>query len=90
MVDGARVKVQIWDTAGQEKFRTITSTYYKGSDAVILVYDVTNERSFREIEDYWVGEIKQYVDEISAFMILGNKCDLGNKKVVDSEMASRI
>ena len=89
-VDGARVKVQIWDTAGQEKFRTITSTYYKGSDAVILVYDITNEKSFKEIENYWVDEIKQYVDEISTFMIIGNKCDLENKKVVDSEMASRI
>ena len=89
-VDGARVKIQIWDTAGQEKFRTITSTYYKGSDAVILVYDVTNEKSYKEIENYWVDEIKQYVDEISTFMIIGNKSDLEAKKVVDAEMASKI
>jgi len=90
IVDGARVKLQIWDTAGQEKFRTITATYYKGADAVILVYDMTDERSFKEIESYWVEEIKKNVSEISTFMILGNKADLQDKKVVDPAMAQRL
>ena len=90
LIDGARVKIQIWDTAGQEKFRTLTSTYYKGSDAVVLVYDMTVEKSFLEIQNYWVDEIKQYVDEISTFMILGNKSDLQGKRVVDRQMASQL
>ena len=87
MVDGARVKIQIWDTAGQEKFRTLNSTYYRGSDAVIMVYDITNERSFREIGEYWVPEIKNYVDDISTFMIIGNKCDLVDQRAVDQRAA---
>ena len=89
-VDGARVKVQIWDTAGQEKFRTITSTYYKGADSVVLVYDMTNEKSFKEIENYWVDEIKQHIDDIGSFMVIGNKSDLASKKCVDTEMASQL
>ena len=48
------VKLQIWDTAGQERFRTITSAYYKGADAVIMVYDVTRQESFDEVDSFWL------------------------------------
>lgn len=52
------VKLQIWDTAGQERFRTITSAYYKGAHGIIMVYDLTSDQSFRDIQEFWAGEVK--------------------------------
>jgi GTPase SAR1 family protein len=46
--------LQLWDTAGQERFRGVTKSYYKGAQAVILVYDVSDEKSFEDIVGYWV------------------------------------
>ena len=88
-VDGARVKIQIWDTAGQEKFRTMTSTYYKSSDAVVVVYDMTEEKSYREIENYWVDEISQHVDNVIP-VVLANKSDLKSRQQVDSAAAREL
>lgn len=50
-LDGKRVKLQIWDTAGQERFRTITTAYYRGAMGILLVYDVTDERSFQSMSN---------------------------------------
>lgn len=88
-VDGARVKIQIWDTAGQEKFRGMTSTYYKSSDAVVIVYDMTDHQSYNEIENYWVKEITQHVDNIIP-VVLANKCDLLDKIAVSSSQAREL
>ena len=54
-VNGDIVKLQIWDTAGQERFRTITGAYYKGAHAIIVVYDVTKDESFKDIEEFWLA-----------------------------------
>lgn len=56
-VSGDIVKLQIWDTAGQERFRTITGAYYKGAHAIIIVYDITKEESFADIEEFWLSEV---------------------------------
>ena len=53
------VKYDIWDTAGQEKFRAITKIFYKGINAGILVYDITNKKSFEEIKNYWYNQLKE-------------------------------
>jgi Ras-related protein Rab-1A len=55
VVDGKNVKFQIWDTAGQERFRTITSAYYRGSQAILIVFDVTDALSFADITKFWMG-----------------------------------
>mmetsp|Transcript_30358 Transcript_30358/g.40069 ORF Transcript_30358/g.40069 Transcript_30358/m.40069 type:complete len:214 (-) Transcript_30358:214-855(-) len=76
-VDSKKIKLTIWDTAGQEKFRTLTSSYYRGSQGILLVYDVTNKRSFSDLER-WLQEIETYVpnggrDVVK--LLVGNKID---------------
>ena len=56
-IDGKKIKVQWWDTAGMERFNSLTSVYYRGADAVILVYDVTKYSTFARIKDHWMEEV---------------------------------
>ena len=83
-VENKVIKLQIWDTAGQEKFRTITSSYYRGAHGVIVVYDVTNRESFNNIKN-WMGEITRYASENVNRLLIGNKCDIDSKKAVTTE-----
>ena len=53
------VKFEIWDTAGQEKYRSLTQIFYKDASIAILVYDITNEESFDEIQNYWIEQIRE-------------------------------
>ncbi|KPP70071.1 hypothetical protein Z043_111128 [Scleropages formosus] len=81
-MEGKTVKLQIWDTAGQERFRTITSSYYRGAHGIIIVYDVTDQESFNNVKQ-WLQEIDRYACENVSKLLVGNKCDLASKKVVD-------
>jgi len=81
-IDGKTVKLQIWDTAGQERFRTITSSYYRGAHGIIVVYDVTDKVSFNNVKQ-WLGEIERYACQSVNKLLVGNKADLIEKKVVD-------
>jgi len=85
-LDGKTVKLQIWDTAGQERFRTITSSYYRGAHGIIVVYDVTDQESFSNVKQ-WLGEIERYAAENVNKLLVGNKSDLVNKKVVEYSIA---
>lgn len=67
--------LQIWDTSGQERFRTITSSYYRGSKGVVIVYDCQDANSIKEL-DYWLSQAKRYVGEDTPILIVGNKIDL--------------
>ncbi|XP_037052437.1 ras-related protein Rab-35 [Bradysia coprophila] len=87
LINGQRVKLQIWDTAGQERFRTITSTYYRGTHGVIIVYDVTNGESFANVKR-WLQEIEHNCDVVNKILV-GNKNDDPNRKVVITEDAQR-
>mmetsp|Transcript_395 Transcript_395/g.423 ORF Transcript_395/g.423 Transcript_395/m.423 type:complete len:207 (-) Transcript_395:34-654(-) len=80
-VENKVVKLQIWDTAGQEKFRTITSSYYRGAHGIIVVYDVTNRESFENVKN-WMNEITRYASENVNRLLVGNKSDLEGKKAV--------
>ncbi|TKX19564.1 putative mitochondrial escape protein [Elsinoe australis] len=86
-VDGKRIKLQIWDTAGQERFRTITSSYYRGAHGICIVADVTDANSFDNVK-VWNGEVERYASEGVQKLMLGNKCDLADKRVVDYEQGS--
>ncbi|KAG5248435.1 ras-related protein [Salix suchowensis] len=82
--DGKTIKLQIWDTAGQERFRTITSSYYRGAHGIIIVYDVTEMESFNNVKQ-WLHEIDRYANDSVCKLLVGNKCDLVENKVVDTE-----
>jgi len=82
-VDGKRIKLQIWDTAGQERFRTITTAYYRGAMGILLVYDVTDERSFQNIRN-WMRNIEQHAADNVDKVLIGNKCDMLSEKVVET------
>lgn len=82
-LDGKKIKLQIWDTAGQERFRTITTAYYRGAMGIMLVYDITNEKSFDNIRN-WIRNIEEHAAADVEKMILGNKCDMNDKRQVST------
>lgn len=89
-VNGAKVNIQIWsvlspppsllnfsrDTAGQERFRTITSSYYRGAHGMILCFDLGNEQSFKSLSK-WLQEVERYAEEHVVVLLAGNKSDIG-------------
>lgn len=78
------VKLHIWDTAGQERFKSICRTYYKGANGIIFTYDITDKSSFREIET-WVEDAEKAGGTSPIKMLVGNKCDLEDKRQVSYE-----
>ncbi|XP_041602730.1 ras-related protein Rab-26 isoform X4 [Vulpes lagopus] len=88
-VDGVKVKLQIWDTAGQERFRSVTHAYYRDAHALLLLYDVTNKASFDNIQA-WLTEIHEYAQHNVALMLLGNKVDSTQERVVKREDGEKL
>lgn len=88
-VDGKKIKLQVWDTAGQERFRTITTAYYRGAMGIMLVYDVSNLKSFENISN-WIRNIEIHATQDVELMILGNKCDISDKRQVSKERGEQL
>ncbi|KRX96623.1 Ras-related protein Rab-10 [Trichinella pseudospiralis] len=86
---GKKIKLQIWDTAGQERFHTITMSYYRGAMGIMLVYDITNQKSFENITK-WLRNIEEHASEDVEKMLLGNKCDIEEKRMVSKERGEEI
>lgn len=82
-IDGKQAKFTIWDTAGQERYRALTKLFYKDASAAILVYDITNQKSFKEIRDYWSKQIKDNSPQDIITVIAANKSDLYEEEQVD-------
>ena len=86
--DGGKIlKFEIWDTAGQEKYRSLTKMFYKDANAAVMVYDVTRKDSFEELKNYWASQIKESSPENIILAIAANKSDLIEQEVVDEENA---
>ena len=85
-IKNTSTKIQIWDTAGQERYQAITSSYFRGSDGCFIVYDITNETSFNNIEK-WFDKIHEENDKEIPVIIVGNKCDLENERKISTEKA---
>ncbi|XP_041033297.1 RAB3D, member RAS oncogene family, a [Carcharodon carcharias] len=84
-----RVKLQIWDTAGQERYRTITTAYYRGAMGFLLMYDIANQDSFNAVHD-WATQIKTYSWDNAQVILVGNKSDLEDDRVVPTEDGRRL
>ena len=85
-VDGRIMKLQIWDTAGQERFRTITRAYYRGASAVVIVYDVTDEKSFRDVHS-WYEMAKENASQDVVMVLCANKVDMAEGSPRNSQLA---
>ncbi|XP_061098485.1 ras-related protein Rab-8A-like isoform X2 [Conger conger] len=88
-LDGKKIKLQIWDTAGQERFRTITTAYYRGAMGIMLVYDITSQKSFDNIKN-WIRNIEEHASADVEKMILGNKCDVNDKRQVSKDRGEEL
>ncbi len=85
-IDERRIKYQIWDLAGQQRFEFVRASFYRGSHAIIMVFDVTNPNSFINLRE-WKFEVLQNLRKNPPnipVLLLGNKCDLQEKQVIDS------
>ena len=85
--DDKILKFEIWDTAGQERYRALTKMFYKETNAVILVYDITRKKSFEELQNYWVEQIKEFAPENIIIAVVANKSDLSENEEVEEEVA---
>ncbi|RHY41434.1 hypothetical protein DYB30_009217 [Aphanomyces astaci] len=80
-IDSKQIKLQIWDTAGQESFRSITRSYYRGAAGALLVYDITRRETFNHLTR-WLEEARQNSNSNMAIMLIGNKSDLEHRRAV--------
>ncbi|KAL7829173.1 hypothetical protein AOLI_G00300580 [Acnodon oligacanthus] len=85
-VDTLTIKAQIWDTAGLERYRAITSAYYRGAVGALLVYDITKHLTYESVER-WLRELYDHADPHIVVMLVGNKSDLAAQRTVPTEEA---
>ena len=80
-IDEKKIKMQIWDTAGQERFKNIIASYYRGAHGILLIYDVTDKDSFKNLSN-WLIEIEKNASKNVLKVLIGNKVDIEDKRVV--------
>jgi len=83
-VDNKQIKLQVWDTAGQESFRSITRSYYRGAAGALLVYDITRRETFNHLTS-WLEDARQHSNANMTIMLIGNKTDLEHRRAVSTE-----
>ena len=88
-VSGKTIRLQIWDSAGQENYRSITRAYYRNTICAVLVYDITNRKSFEDIK-IWLEEAKTFGNENMYFVLLGNKAEMENERTVSVHEADTL
>ena len=84
IIDNHKIKAQIWDTAGQERYKSITKAYYKGAKGAFIVYDITRKDTFDNI-DKWRNELISSCNQEINIMLIGNKCDLEDQRMITKE-----
>ncbi|KAJ5070221.1 small gtp binding protein rab8 [Anaeramoeba ignava] len=86
-INGHNVKLQIWDTAGQERFRNFTAAYYRGAMGIFLVFDITDEKSFKEVQQ-WIEIIETHATENVLKVLVGNKADRDSERLVSPQQGA--
>ena len=88
-INGQNIKAQFWDTAGQEKYRSIASAYYKNAQGIIITYDVTRENTFQNVMS-WYEELKEQGEPDVEIILIGNKIDLESNRKVTKEQGEEL
>ena len=86
----AKVRLIMWDLAGQEKYNVIRSMYFQGCVGALLVFDLTRHNTFDNIKSKWLKDFKNYVKKEGAYILIGNKVDLNDQRVVSSEEGTNL
>ena len=84
---GKAIKFDIWDTVGQERFRSMAKIFYKEAKVIIFVYDITSQKSFDALQNFWYDEIKNNCDVTPVIAVVGNKTDLYEEQKVETNTA---
>ena len=85
---GVTIRLQVWDTAGQESFRSITRSYYRGAIGALLVYDITSQSTFDNLPN-WLKDSLEATNQNIGLVLVGNKCDMENQRQVQSALAKQ-
>ena len=88
-LDGKTVRLDIWDTAGQEKYRAMGKMFYKEAYIVLFIYDITDEESFQDLKNVWYNELNKAGEKHSVLVVVGNKSDLFLKEAVKEDEARK-
>ena len=88
-IDDENIYLQLWDTAGQEKYRSMTTSYYRGVNIIIIVFDVTNKISFEHVKD-WIDNINNFAKMNVIKILVGNKIDLNDLRVISFDDGKKI
>ncbi|MFX1417340.1 MAG: Rab family GTPase [Promethearchaeota archaeon] len=89
-LDGIKVRLILWDLAGQEKYRVVRSMYFQGCQGALLVYDVTRYSTFDSINSKWLRDFKKYVKKEGVYILIGNKTDLIDQRTVTTDRGKEI
>lgn len=89
VINNDKIRLQLWDTAGQERFRTIARSYYRGAQAVIIMYDITDRKTFEDI-NYWICDIMVKSGNDFLKVLVGNKVDLDDKRIITFEEGKQL
>ena len=88
-MNGKSIKLQLWDTAGQDRFKNIVASYYRGAHGILLMYDITNQTSYQNVQR-WYDEAQNYLQKSVPKLLIGNKADLAGQRTVRMEEAKNL
>ena len=87
--NGKNIKLQIWDTAGQDRFRAITKNYYKGAHGILLIYDITSIQTYENVKN-WIAQIREEASPHIVIYIIGNKIDMVEERKIKTEEGQKL